>query len=194
MKIHTFEQRTPEWFEVRLGKFTGSDAQVIATNGKGLDTLVFEKVAERMTRVVKEGYTNSDMERGIALEDEARTAYELETGKTVTQCGFIEHNEYVGVSPDGLAGVSGLIEIKCPNDVTFVRYLYDQKIDPKYYAQMQMQMWVADREWCDYVVYNPNFENPIRIARVTIDQAFLDKLIAGVENGISKINKIMENL
>ena len=32
-------QGTPEWFAIRDLKFTASKADVIATNGKGLDTL-----------------------------------------------------------------------------------------------------------------------------------------------------------
>jgi putative phage-type endonuclease len=193
MIIHNFAQRTPEWYAIRLGKFTASDAQVVATNGRGLDTLVFEKVAERLTGTSKEGFSNLDIERGVILEDEARMAYELDNGVTAQQVGFVEFDDFIGASPDGLVD-DGLVEIKCPNDATFVRYLYDRKVEPKYYAQMQMQMFVTGRKWCDYVLYNPNFENPIRSTRIELDTEFVDELAEGLLRGKNKIIEIMESL
>lgn len=188
MKIYEeLKQGTPEWLAVRIGKLTASDAQAIASNGKGLETLVFEKVAEIMTGKPKDSYTSTDMERGNELEAMARNAYELETGRLVKQVGFIELDERVGCSPDGMVEEDGLAEIKCKNDSNFVRFIFDNKIDPAHEWQMQYQMWVTGRKWVDYVLFNPNFKNPIIITRVMRDEAKIAKIEIGVESAKKQI-------
>ena len=96
MKIYReLEQNTPEWMQVRLGKFTASDCYAIGTAGSGkgkdgLETLCLEKASEILTGQLPEMFTNEDVERGHQLEQEARISYELETGRAVEQVGFIE--------------------------------------------------------------------------------------------------------
>lgn len=191
MIIHNLDQQTPEWFKVRLGKLTASKAQAIATAGKGLDTLCLEKVAELLTKRQPTPFSNADTERGNELEEMARSAYELETGNLVTKVGFIEHNEWVGCSPDGLVGEDGLVEFKCKNDVNFLKYLLEGEIDAEHEWQMQMQMWVADRKWCDYVLFNDGFEQPLVIARIARDDAKIEKIKVGIEKAIEKMDSML---
>lgn len=192
MKIYDqIIQGTPEWFEVRLGKFTASDAQAIANDGTGLTTLVFEKVAEKLTKKFKESYTNEDMVRGNELEALARDAYELETGIVVKQVGFIEKSDFVGCSPDGIIEPDGLLEIKCPSDTNFVKYMYEKKIDTKYIWQVQMQMLVSERNWVDFVIFNPNFPSPIIIERIERDENKIEKLLIGLESGQGLLERIL---
>ena len=190
MKIYNdLTQGTDEWIRVRLGKLSASKAQTIATNGKGLDTLIFEKVAEILTNKPLDSYKNEAMENGSQTEDEARQIYELQTGNKVEQVGFVELSEYIGCSPDGLVGDDGLVEIKCPTPKVFTEYLYSGKVDTKYYAQMQMQMYVTDRKWCDYVVYHPDFQTPCVIKRIDRDEKMIEKIKIGLENGVSQIKE-----
>lgn len=195
MKVYKdIVQGSEEWFYLRLGKFTCSDAQAILTNGKGLDTLAFTKVAEKLTKKIADGYTNDAMERGKELEDLARSAYELETGEVVEKIGFIEHSDWVGGSPDGLIKTDGLVEIKCPTDRVFVEYMFFKKIDPKYMAQMQMQLLISERKWVDYVVFNPNFEKQLIIRRVNRDEEMLTKLHTGIASGIERAVEVLSSL
>jgi putative phage-type endonuclease len=192
MKIHNFAQGTDEWFKVRLGKLTASDALTIASNGIGLDTLVYKKVAEIITGKVKESYTNEDIERGKELEKMARNSYELESNNTVKEVGFIEESEFIGASPDGFVGDQGLFEAKCKDDANFVKYLYKKEIDKAHEWQMQMQMLVTGREWVDYVVYNENFPKTTITVRVMRDEVMIAKLKAGIQVGIAKIQAVLE--
>jgi len=192
MKIHDVKQGTAEWFAVRLGKFTASDAQAIASNGKGLETLVYEKAAEILTGQQKEIYTNSDMERGHALEMLARNSYELEKGVIVTQVGFIELDEYVGASPDGMIGDEGLVEIKCKNDSNFVKFIFDSAIDPAHEWQMQAQLLVTGRKWVDYVLFNPNFTRTTTITRVLRSEDKIKKLEIGLQTAKAKLAEILK--
>lgn len=191
-KIHNCEQKSEEWYKCRLGKLTASVAYTIATAGKGLDTLCLEKATEILTGIIPEGFTSEAMQHGNEYESEARNIYELETGNVVKQVGFVEDNEFVGVSPDGLIGDDGLIEIKCPTDKTYTQYLIDMIIKPEYYAQMQMQMLITKRCWCDYVVYNPHFEKSIIIQRVYPDKEYMEKIGSGLGLGMRKIQEIVK--
>lgn len=196
MKIYTkdeLQQGSQEWIKLRLGKFGGTDAQAVATNGKGLETLCFQKVGEIITGRVKESYTNEDMERGNELENIARSAYEIKTSSQVVQVGYCELNEFVGVSPDGLVGDDGLIEIKCPSDANFVRFLYERKPETKYIWQMQHQMLVTDRKWCDLVIFNDNI-NRFEIVRVAREEAMIEKIRIGLEAGIAKVKEILSRV
>lgn len=191
MKIHKIEQRSDEWFELRLGKLTASKAQAIGTAGKGLETLCYEKVAESLTNRQAPGFTNVDMERGNELEAMARNAYELETGLLVEQVGFVELSEWVGCSPDGLVGEGGLLELKCKNDVNFLKFLITKGIDTAHVWQMQMQMWVTDRKWCDYAVFNDGYDQQLVVVRVERDDAKIEKIKIGVEQGIETMNELL---
>lgn len=200
MKIYdNLVQGTDEWFKVRLGKFTASKAQSIGAGvkkdgsiGAGLETLCFEKVAEIMSGTSEsEKYSNGDMERGNEQEDLARSAYEMENGVQVKTVGFIELDDRVGCSPDGLVGDDGLVEIKCHNNANFVKLMYSKQIDTKYVWQMQMQMFITERSWVDYVAFNENFPRLI-IIRVDRDEDAISKIVQGIELGKQRIEEILE--
>lgn len=195
MQVHNFEQRSDEWYNIRLGKLTASHAATIATAGKGLETLCFDLAAEILTKHKKEGFTNAAIEQGIELEEQARTLFELETGYNVEQVGFVEEDELCGCSPDGLIldRTSG-VEIKCPQDNTYAKYLYDGEIKPEYYAQMQMQMMLTGAKYWYYVVFNPHFDEQIVIRKVDADAEFQEKLRAGIEKGKQFIKQILSTV
>ena len=193
MKIHNFEQRTEDWYNIRKGKMTASNAETIIANGKGLETYIYNLMAEYYSSAEKENYINADMQRGIDLEPEARLEFEFYTDLDVQEVGFIEYNEFIGVSPDGLIGDDGLIEIKCPNDSIYFKLLLSNNIKPEYIAQMQMQLYVTDRQYCYFVSYNPNFEKSLYIKKITRDEEMIDKLKNGLERGTELIKEIKEN-
>ena len=193
MKIHNFKQQSPEWFESRLGKLTASSAQAISANGKGLETLCYEKAAEILSGAGEETYTNKDMERGNEQEKLARASYEMQTGREVQVVGFVEADKHTGASPDGLVGDDGMIEIKCQRAGVYVKTLYTKKIDSKHVWQMQMQMLVAERKWVDFTVFNENFEDVI-IIRVERDEAKIEKIKVGIEAGKARIAEILKGV
>lgn len=168
---HNITQGTDEWHEIRAGHVGGSEAHALFVKGKGsilgvsAISLVYEKVGEMFTGPV-EMLGNYAMQRGNELEPQARAAYTLDTFTNVDQCGYIEAGRFVGYSPDGLIGDDGLIEIKCPMAPEFARFAHTREIDPKHYAQMQWGLWITGRDWCDYVMYHPDFFTDTLIERV----------------------------
>ena len=195
MKIHRIEQMSDEWFELRRGRMTGSHGQEIANNGKGLDTYLHTLMAGYFATTQEERYTNADLERGIALEETAIAMYSAETGYEIDQVGFVEIDEYIGCSPDGMVKEhKGLIEVKCKNNTNhFKNFLYgEKKIESKYIWQMQMNMLLTKSDWCDYIAYNPNFEKDLIIIRIKANEEKFDKLKIGIEAGKRKIDEIKE--
>ena len=179
------EQKSEEWFAARLGKVTASRvADVIAKTKSGYstsrDNYMAQLVCERLTNQKGESFTNSAMQHGVDTEPLARSAYEALNGLLVEEVGFVQHPkiEQSGASPDGLVGLFGMLEIKCPNTATHIDTLLTQSVPIKYITQMQWQMRCCDRQWCDYV----SFDNRIRedlqlfVKRVEFDASYVAML------------------
>lgn len=190
------EQGTPEWHKIKELKMSASHATAIMTNGKGLRTLVEELITDYYSSDNYEEFTNKiqnkHIERGNEYEQKARTIYELETGNEVKQVGFVELDEFTGVSPDGLVGEDGLIEIKNPANKEFMRLALTGKIDSNHLNQMQMQMYVTGRKWCDYFVFNPNYEPCFIRKRVQADPDEFSKIIQGLDTGRKLIREMKD--
>jgi putative phage-type endonuclease len=156
------EQRTDEWFTARLGKVTASRvADVISKTKSGPSAsranYLAELVAERLTGNPAESFKSSAMQWGIDTEAQAILGYEVVSGQTVKAVGFVEHPTLgmTGASPDGLIGLDGLIEVKCPNTATQIDLLLIGKVPQKYVTQMQWQMACTGRKWCEFVSFDP---------------------------------------
>lgn len=186
------EQRSDAWFEIRRGKMTASEAQCIAANGVGLQSYIFEIMAEKFSQN-KVSFSNSDTERGVNLEESARMTYEIERDNVET-VGFIEMDELVGCSPDGLVGEDGGFEAKCPNDVNFFKLIVrgEKEIPAKYDWQCQMSLLITGRKWWDLAFYNPNFDQNLIVFRIYPDLAKQEKLIVGIEKGKALINEFTQ--
>lgn len=191
MQIVNVEQGSDEWFNLRSLRMTASHAQAISNQGKGLQSYILELCSSHFSSAENEKFSNKHTERGNEYEDEARTIYEFETGVEVKQVGFVIHNKYAGCSPDGLVGSKGLVEFKNPADKEHFRFMIDRKIKPTYLWQMQMQMLLCEREWCDFVSYNPNYGEAIIIQRVYPHKESQDKITAGLQQGEEQIKDII---
>lgn len=191
MILHDMPQGSPEWHSVRAGKLTASEAQAIATNGKGLETLCWETMARLHSSSSEASYCSPDMERGKELEGVAVMMYELQNSIATQQVGFVELDKFAGCSPDRLVGEDGLLEVKCPKDSIYFRLLAGgSKPDTAHLWQAQMQMLVCGRKWCDLAYFNPNFRKSLLIHRILPDEAMMGKLMEGLETGRALIKKI----
>ena len=163
------EQRTPEWFSKRLGKVTASriaDLMAKTKTGPGASRANYlaQLVTERLTGTPTEGFQSPAMTWGIEQEAAARAAYSARTGVLVDEVDFVDHpTMQAGASPDGLVGEDGLIEIKCPNTSTMLEYLEDRTIPQKYRLQIQWQLAVTGRDWCDFVAFDPRLPEHLQL-------------------------------
>ncbi len=182
-------QGSPEWKAARAGKVTASRvADVVARTktgwGASRANYMAELIAERLTGVAAEGYTNAAMQWGTDHEPDARAAYEFRRDVEVAQVGFVPHPTIAGAgaSPDGLVGDLGLVEIKCPNTATHIDTLIGQAIPAKYVTQMQWQMACTGRAWCDFVSFDPRLPESMA---VFVDRVHRDdELIASLEKDV----------
>lgn len=192
--IRDIDQTSDEWFKLREQRLTASEAQAIGNCGAGLDSYIIKKMSEYYAIEKPQRYSNDDLERGKKREPQAKFLYETETGLKVEDITFVILNDYVGCSPDGFVGDKGLVEFKAPNDLNYFSLLLDFKIKPEYDWQMQMQMDICEREWCDYVVYNPMYEPSLIIKRVFRDELKINKLRQGYIKGENLIKDIKSKI
>lgn len=214
MNIIECIQGSQEWIDARLGRVTGTGfAKVLAKGqGKTRKSYLIQLAAERLSGLPQDSFTSGAMDWGTEHEDEARACYEAVQGVEVKQVGFVELDEYievspdgivetkclngyVGVSPDGLVGEDGGAEIKCPNTSTHIKTILSGKMPPEYTAQVQGGMWVAEREWCDFVSFDPRMKSQrIFIVRVKRDQEYIDNLQYEVEKFVKELKILVETI
>jgi len=198
------QQRTPEWLSARAGKFTASRlAALMARTRSGpaasRANLIVELAVERLTGTCDSGYSNGAMQRGVELEPEARVAYELAAGVSVVEVGFCAHPllAHVGCSPDGLVGAAGLVEIKCPAAMArhAAALLHGTHADD-YRWQVQGQLWVTGRQWCDVVSYDPRFPAKLQLAirRVEPDSDAIAELEHAVAEAEAEVAAMVTQL
>ena len=183
------EQGTNEWKECRVGKVTASRvADVVAKTKSGYsasrDNYMAQLVCERLTGKPAESFSNAAMQWGTETEPLARAAYEAKMDVLVDEVGFIDHPSIVnsGASPDGLVGIDGLIEIKCANTSTHIDTLLSQTVPKKYADQIFWQMACTNRDWCDFVSYDPRLPPDLQlfIKRIPRDDKYIKLLEAEV--------------
>lgn len=196
MKIYYFEQGSPEWFAARVGKMTASHATAIGNCGKGLETHVLTLMAEYFSSGEKEHFSSSHTERGNEYEPIARRVYEFENDVIVDQVGFIEYNDYVGASPDGLVADDGGTEIKSIDDVKYFKHLLngEKEIDSDHVWQVQMNLLITGRKWWDLIYYNPNYKKSTCVYRIYPDAEKFESLQKGFAMGEEMIKSIKEKI
>jgi dihydrofolate reductase len=114
--------------------------------------------------------------------------YELETDHEVTEVGFCMHDTLrCGVSPDGLIGDDGGIEIKCPKPSTHVKYLRKGTLPSEYKAQVMGCLWITGRQWWDFMSYHPQMPN--LLIRVHRDDEYINQLERLVTHACQIIEK-----
>jgi exodeoxyribonuclease (lambda-induced) len=194
MKIHEMEQRSDEWFSVRLGKFTGTDFATVANGKKPTKkTLELKKAAEIITKTYAEStFKNFHMERGVELEEEARMAFELEIGVDVREVGFVEMNEFIGISPDGLIGDYAGLELKCKDAHTHLKCLLEG--DKAYKWQIQGALFVTGRNVWYFASYNPSYalKDRLYVKVHKPDKECFEMLEKGLSESVANVQGLIE--
>ena len=141
-------QGTPEWFELRNGVITATDAYDLL-HGKSLEQIIFNKTNNSFKG-------NYYTKRGHILEEEAKAIYS-EVYEPLENFGFIKNDKYpnAGCSPDGVTvSRKGLVECKAFNEKRHFQVY--KNLDAHIVAQIQFQLFISEFEWDDLVLYNPD--------------------------------------
>lgn len=175
------QQRTEEWINARLGKLTASRFGDIIGGPEARKRYACEILQEIVTGQPSQDpdFTTPAMDWGNYHEPIAADYYADNTDEIPLLCGFFTHEKYpfVGASPDRLIGFDGLLEIKCPfytyNHISAIHFGAYAKHKP----QVQGQLWVTGRDWCDLASFDPRYhEQPLYIERIQRDEAYIAAL------------------
>lgn len=197
-------QRSIEWKNSRYGKFTASEiVKLLGVRGLGETgkSYAIEKAIEELFGEMEERFISYDMQNGIDTEPLAFAKFKELKGLEfleVTNCSFFTFGEDAGASPDGLVSDDAILEIKCPKSTTFFKLVATNEVDPKYYAQMQMQLLCTARNkayFFNYLIHEgAEYYHEIIIERddVLIDK-IKERLIEAIEIKNEYITKINNN-
>lgn len=200
----TQEQSDSEdWKRLRKGRITASvahkilhaKASTISNCDNYLTKLVMGSDTPVKTPAMEYGNKNEPVARALYVE----AIKENHSGLQVRTCGLhvLQDHPYIGASPDGLVDCEchppGLIEIKCPHSLkdtdiqTVTRELLyhlvegdanrELKHTSPFYTQVQVQMAVTGRQWCDFVIFTEGAAPYISITRVEFDLSFWQKAL-----------------
>jgi hypothetical protein len=160
------EQGSPEWWALRLGIPTASRFAAVCATGKD-GTVAGSLTRSKLMRVLageiltgepSEQFTTAAMDRGNAMEAEARDYYARTHFAELTRVGFIRRRlpsgRFVGCSPDSLVGKGKALEIKTARpDIIIEIGDKGTGFPPEHRAQVQGTMWVADLDVVDLMIY-----------------------------------------
>lgn len=108
---------------------------------------------------------NRYTEWGNEHEAEAVTRYEEITFSEVVGQQMGVADGWLSCTPDGYIGADGLVEIKCPYmEHVYMSYILDtDTLRDEYHDQVQFQLMLTGRKWCDLAAYHPHFDEPINM-------------------------------
>jgi hypothetical protein len=173
-EIATREQANcKQWFHFRIGRITASRAKrVCRTAIENPSKSLIKDICYPLSRK----FSSKATEWGCEHEKEARSQYMNEMAENhvnfhVRDVGFVISTEhpYLGASPDGIASCDCcgefLIEIKCPyckrdcdvNDSLECLHTVNNNLElirtHQYYYQVQCQLLVTGKTFCDFIVW-----------------------------------------
>ena len=206
MRTIDCEQGTDAWIKSRVGLLTASRINAImskpkagSTQSKTRSTYLEQLVNERLTGRPVVNFTKTDaMQHGNTFEPHARRAYEALRCVEVKQVGLVLHPviENAGASPDGLVGEDGLIEIKCPNQSTHVKYSKENRVPLCYVNQVQWQLACCERSWTDFVSYDPQLpgSDGLFIVRTYPDPSVINAIEVAAREFLAEVDEAVRGL
>lgn len=191
LKIFDFDQGSDAWFSARLGVPTASNFASILAKGEGKTrrTYMLKLASEVITGERAESFTNEHMERGHAMENDARNLYAFNHDVEPVTVGFMKRGR-IGASPDGLIGDDGLLEIKSKLGHIQLDVLDKGKLPSEHVAQVQGQLLVSGRSWCDFVSYWPKL--PLFCIRVERDEKYIEMLKQALDDFVGEMDEIIK--
>jgi hypothetical protein len=165
------EQRSLDWFLLKHGKIGGTRAKGLFTK---TDTLLYELLAEHTERYdedQEDSFESFDMERGNALEPQARHELGLYTGLEFLEAGWIQSDiELLGISPDGITNcLTSQCEIKCLSAKNHIKLCLKNEIPLEHINQCIHAFSVNPKlETLYFCGYRPESIKPLTVHKLTL--------------------------
>lgn len=208
-----------DWKEYRRGLFTASQIHRLlakAASGSGLSngakTYVKEILAEMIAPPAPD-YYNSAMQRGNEIEPQAVLAYAKAFNLDVNDNNFIytstgghvffwDEAFNVGGTPDIILA-DRICEIKCPESKTHLEYLLCdtgedlQQLKPEYYSQMQLNMYLCERDMCHFISYDDRlFDEKLHLKYIPVkrDEVHIKLILDKATEATNYLNILKEKI
>lgn len=194
-----------EWQKARLGKFTASRIGDLMTSGRGKNDIwgkvaenyIYEKISELLTGMPKETPETYAMAWGTKYEPYAIEAYNESRKMKANPMGtvYIPFNDICGGSPDGFVGDDGIVEVKCPNSHNHFKTFISGEIDKNYIYQCQGNMLFSNRQWCDFISYDPRFQQKdlqLKVIRIQRDEDMCEAILNRINQATERVQQIKE--
>ena len=190
LEIFDCVQGEPEWFECRRGIPTASRFADVLAKGQGITRrkYLLTLAGEAITGECAESFSNAHMERGHVMEADARNLYAFDHDVEPQLVGFMRRGR-AGCSPDSLVGDTGMLEIKSKLPHLQLDVLEKGKLPSEHVAQVQGQLWIAGRDWCDFVSYWPKL--PLFVKRVERGEKYIATLVQAVADFNGELDEIV---
>lgn len=210
MKILCEEQYDFDWWRLRRGKPTASNAAKIVTPAqmkysKSARKLIYDLIGDLYDPYypAKDGVQTSAMKNGTEREKPARDNFVFVTGLDVREVGLCSNQigeegdeDYKAPtfwsSPDGIVVETGEpVEIKAPTPSVHVGYLWDNKVPNDYVGQLHAHMLVCGTTSSWFVSYCPGFPDLIIHYQAT---DYLQALKAAIPTFHKEYNEVLEKI
>lgn len=196
-EIFICEQGSADWYEARRGLPTASMFATIMRDGKGggesktRRKYLLQLAGEVLTGEPMETYSNDHMERGKAMEDEARKAYAFQYDAELQRVGFIRRGR-AGCSPDALIGTKRMLEIKTTLPHLLIDIHLRGEYPPGHEAQCQGNLWVAQREEIDIAIYWPKM--PLYVQTIRRNERYISALEKAVDEFNAELAYVVQQM
>ncbi len=198
IEVHDVEQGSERWFALRAGIPTASEFATVMAKGKdGGRSITRDKYMRQLAGEIltgepaPEGYTNAFMERGKALEDEARDLFGFIRDVELQRVGFIR-NDNKGASPDSLIGTTSGLEIKVAIPAVQIERLQRGTLPSEHVAQVQGTLLVSERETWNFMSYCPKL--PPLILTITRDDVYIRALSEAIDRFNEELAQTVERI
>jgi hypothetical protein len=196
-KIWDVAQGSEEWDQLRARPTASNFGRIVSPARGDYSASAVEYAAEIVSKRMGL-YTPPPpsywMEWGTSNEPLAIAAYEEANGVTVERVGFVTplYTDVYGGSPDGLIGVSGLIECKCPKPETLLQYHAAGVCPDIYKPQIQGLLLVTRLPWADFWAWHPGL-TPFQ-TRVYADDGYQVKIAKAIYKLLEEVERIEQSV
>lgn len=199
MTSSNVKQLSKQWFDIRLGKFTASQAYRLMDSKKREEYI--KLIASERLFGAQPKKNSFAMLWGHKYEPLARAVFEQETGLKIRQVGFYESTDpelagWFGASPDGVEEANTFgVEIKCLAKPKHHNIIRSGRIPIEYYWQVCGQMLATRIPLWYFVTYNPTtYPNIYYLSYSWSDvSGDIENLKKSITSAIAEVKKIMYN-
>jgi hypothetical protein len=193
IQIFEMDQGGEEWAKARLGIPTASRFATVMAKGEGKTRNEYMRklAGEIITGETMDSFTNGHMDRGKEMEDEARNLYAFLTDAEIRRVGFIRNGKK-GASPDSLVGTEGGLEIKTALAHIQIERLLRGDLPSEHKAQVQGNVWLAERDWWDFCSYSPKL--PLLKVRVFRDDIYIKNMSGEIDRFNDELAAMVESV